>query len=119
MKNVVRFRFIVAALTVSLGCYGLLAHWPSVGLFFSFPPILTLSRSEMTRSVPNRELLISLVTVLAFVGVILACKWLTPNVITADVQHAIRHPAFVIPFWILGLGSLYRIYRRQRREAEA
>ena len=119
MKNIVIFRFVVAAMMVSLGCYALLAHWSGAGIFFSFLPILTMSRSEMTKPIPSRELLIFIIVVLAFVGVVIACKWLVPSSVAADIQSVMRHPAFVIPFWILLLWSLYRIYRRRRGVADA
>jgi hypothetical protein len=119
MKNIVIFRFVVAAMMVSLGCYALLAHWSGAGIFFSFLPILTMSRSEMTKPIPSRELLIFIVVVLAFVGVVVACKWFVPSSVAADIQGVMRQPAFVIPFWILLLWSLYRIYRRQKGVADA
>jgi hypothetical protein len=114
MKNIVTFRFVVAAMMVSLGCYALLAHWSGAGIFFSFLPILTMSRSEMTKPIPSRELLIFIVVVLTFVGVVIACKWFVPSSVAVDIQSVMRHPAFVLPFWILLLWSLYRIYRRQK-----
>ena len=119
MKNIVTFRFVVAAMLVNFGCYGLLAHWLGVGIFFSMLPFVTMSRSEMTKPRPSRELLIFIVVVLAFVGVVIACKWLVPSSVAADIQGVMRHPAFVIPFWILLLWSLYRIYRRQKGVADA
>src|SRR5579863_7442358 len=119
MKNIVTFRFVVAAMLVSMGCYALLAHWAGAGIFFSFLPIVTMSRSEMTKPIPSRELLIFLGVVLAFVVVVIACKWLVPGPVAADIQGVMRHPAFVIPFWILLLWSLYRIYRRQKEQADA
>jgi hypothetical protein len=42
-----------------------------------------------------------------------------PSSVAADLQHATPHPAFVLPFWLLSLWSLYRIYRRQKTEADA
>jgi len=119
MKNIVIFRFIVAAMMVSLGCYALLAHWSGAGIFFSFLPILTMSRSEMTKPIPSRELLIFIVVVLAFAGVVIACKWFVPTSVADDIQSVMRHSAFVLPFWILLLWNLYRFYRRQKGEADA
>ena len=119
MKNTVTFRFVVAAMLVSLGCYALLAHWSVVGIFFGFLPIVTMSRSEMTKPIPSRELLVFLGVVLAFVLVVIACKWLVSSSVAADIESVMRHPAFVFPFWILLLWSLYRLYRRQKGVADA
>jgi hypothetical protein len=119
MKNIVTFRFIVAAVVVSLGCYGLLAHWLNLSLFFTMLPIVTMSRSEMTKPIPSRELLSFIGVVLAFVVVVIACKWLVPSSVADEIQSVMHHPAFVIPFWIFLIWSLYRLYRRQKAEADA
>jgi hypothetical protein len=119
MKNIVIFRFVVAAMLVSLGCYGLLAHWLGVGMFFSMLPFVTMSRSEMTKPIPSRELLVLVGVVLAFLVVVIACNWFVPKSLADDIQSVMRHPAFVIPFWIFLLWSLHRIYRRQKEEADA
>ncbi len=119
MKNAVTFRFVVAAMVASLGCYALLAHWTVVGMFFGCVPFATMSRSEMIKPIPSREFLIFIGVVLAFVIVVIASKWLVPNSVSTDIQSVIRHPAFVIPFWILLLWSLYRLYRKQKGVADA
>lgn len=119
MKKTITFRFVVAAILVSLGCYALLAHWTGASLFFSFLPIVIMSRSEMTKPIPSRELLVFTGVILAFVIVVIACKWFVPSSVADDVQNVMRHAAFVIPFWILLLWSLYRIYRRQKGVADA
>ena len=114
MKNTVTFRFVVAAMLVSVGCYALLAHWSGAGIFFSFLPIVTMSRAEMNKSIPSRELLVFIGVILAFVLVVIACKWLVPSSVAVTVQSVIWHPAFMLPFWILLLWNLYRLYRRRK-----
>lgn len=119
MKNIVTFRFLVAATLASMGCYALLAHWASPAVFFTFLPIVTMSGSEMTKPIPRRELLVFIGVVLGFVVVVIACKWFVPSSVADDIQMVMQHPAFVGPFWILLLWSLYRIYRTQKGEVAA
>jgi hypothetical protein len=104
---------------VSSGCYALLAHWPVSGIFFAFLPIVTLSRSEMTKPIPSRELLVFIGVVLALVVVIIASKWLVPSSVDSNIQRVMRHPAFVLPLWICLIWSLYRNYRKQKAETDA
>jgi hypothetical protein len=88
-------------------------------MFFSLLPIVTISRSDMTKPIPSREVLVFISVVLPLVVVVITCKWLVPSSVADDIQSVRHHPAFMIPFWIFLLWSLYRIYRRQKAEAEA
>jgi hypothetical protein len=119
VKNIVTFRFVIAAILVSAGCYALLARWPDPAIFFGFLPIVTMSRSEMAKPIPSRELLIIIGIALAFVVVVIASKWLVPRSVDADIQSVMRHPAFVLPLWIFLLWILYRVYCKQKAEADA
>jgi hypothetical protein len=118
MNNTITFRFIAAALSVSLGCYGLFAHWFFVGILFGFPSLLIMSRAEMTRPIPGREILISGGLILALIILCIAGKWLVPPAVNSALERAMRHPAFVFPFWLAWLGLLYFAYRRQTRQAD-
>jgi len=119
MKNIVIFRFVVAAMVVSLGCYALLAHWSGAGIFFSFLPVLTMSRSEMTKPIPSREILVMSIVVIVFVLLVVACKWLVPATVAAVIERVFRNPAFVLPFGLFLFWSLYRSYQRQKGQADA
>jgi len=121
MPKALKFQFASAALLASVGCYALLAHWSDPASFFAGLPLvaLAMSRSEMYRPVPSRELLVFLIVVWALVIVVVTSHWLLPNSVAADVQRALHHPAFVLPFWLLLLSGLYRIYGRQKAEVDA
>jgi hypothetical protein len=119
MKNSVAFRFVVAALLVGLGCYALIAQWSGVGLFFSFLPVVTMSRTEMTKPIPSREFLVLIGVVIVFVLLVVACKWLVPASAASTIERVFRHPAFVVPFGLFLFWSLYRNYKRQKEEADA
>ena len=115
----ITFRFAVAVLLVSVGCYALLAHWFDAGLFFCFLPIVTMSRSDLTRPIPSRDVLILIGVVFAFVSLMLASKWLIPASTDSQFEPIIHHPAFVFPFGVFMLWSLNKIYRRQKGSADA
>jgi hypothetical protein len=104
---------------VNLGWYALLAHWFDAALFFCFLPIVTMSRSDMIRPVPSREVLIMIGVVFAFVILIVACKWLIPASAGSAFERIIHHPGFVFPFWAFLIWSLYRVYRKQKDGADA
>jgi hypothetical protein len=118
MRNSVAFRFGVAALLASAGCLLLLTTSSGGGVCFGVLPVLTMSRSEMRKPIPSREILTLSVFLIGFVALILACKFFIPSSTASAIERVIRHPAFVLPFWLLLLWSLHRIYRRQKGQVD-
>ena len=116
MNRSLIFRFAVAAFLVCLGCSDLLTHGSGIG--FAMLPIVTLSRSEMNRPIPSRDVLIFVLAALAMALLILVCHWLPSTPVPEMIRQVIHHPLFVLPLWILMLWSLRRLYRNQKAEAD-
>ncbi|HEY4416835.1 MAG TPA: hypothetical protein VGO57_14180 [Verrucomicrobiae bacterium] len=118
MKNWLTFRFIVAAVMIALGCYAMIANWHGFGIFFMSVSVIMMSRSELTRPIPRRENFIFAGAALAFVILLISCQWLIPKSAAAAIDHATRHPAFVLPMGLLFYWGLYRMYRRRKGGAD-
>lgn len=108
-------RFAAAAVIFLLACYSLLER--SVGgaavcfginIFLVPRAFPDLSDSAMRRWLLGAAL--RLVIILVVVGIVYFHPPLTP----ATFERTIFHPAFVVPFGLLGLWSLLRGWRRQR-----
>lgn len=110
------FRLGVAVLSIALGCYALMARWPSPEIFFCLYPMLVMSPANMCRTVPNRKLLILTCPALAFVFLLAACRCLIPAPTASAIERVVRHPAFVLPYGLLLLWGIYRSYRIQTRQ---
>jgi len=119
MNNILKFRFLAAAMSVSVGCYAMFAHWPDPGMFFCLVLFATMSRSDYKRPMPRREVLVFVAGVLVLGIVLGLSKWIFPNSWTAELQKVTEHPAFVLPLWLVFLWILHQVYRQQKQELKA
>ena len=78
-----------------------------------------MPRSELHRPIPRSELWVMSGVLIAFVAVIIACKYFVPVSVGDSIQRVIRHPAIVVPLWLFMLWGLYRHWQRQRGESNA
>jgi hypothetical protein len=109
------FRFIVAAIMVSTGCLALMFHggFELTTICFSMFPVLLMVRSDYLRPVPTREVLVLILLLLGFVAMVLAGDFLLPHTASVAVQRIIRHPVFVIPFWLIMFWGLFRRWKKE------
>jgi hypothetical protein len=98
ISKIITFRFVVAALLASVGCYALLVRWFDPALFFCFLPIVTMSRSDMLRPIPDREVLILIGAVFIFAILSLVCEWLIPFSVGSVFERIIRHSHLLFHF---------------------
>jgi hypothetical protein len=119
MKNGLIIRFSIAEMLISLGCLLLLTGFSGIGIFFGLAVLFYMPRSELNRPIPRTELWMSLGILAAFIAAVVACKFLVPVSIGTSIQRIIRHPAFVVPLWLLMLGGLYCHWQQQRNKPDA
>jgi hypothetical protein len=108
-------RFAAAAVVVVLACSSLLSHSLlgamvcfGVNIFLVPRPIPDLSDSAMRRWLWGVG--IRLAVLLVVVGIV----YFRPLLTADTAQRVLFHPAFVVPFALLELWSLFRGWRRQR-----
>jgi FlaA1/EpsC-like NDP-sugar epimerase len=117
MKTSRIIQFVVAAVLFSIGCIALLAH----GLFvisticFCLPVIL-MGCSTATRPISRRELWAPIAVLVICVAVVIVLKLLVSDSVG---ERVVRHPAFVIPLWVLLMSGLFWRWRRERRLTDA
>jgi hypothetical protein len=111
-------QFAVAAVLFSAGCAVLLFH----GLFafsticFCLPGIVLMRRAEFSRPVQCRESFGILVVLLILVTAVILLKLFVPDSVG---ERLVRHPAFVVPLWVLMMVGLFWRWRRERRLSDA
>jgi len=115
MRNPIAIRFATAALLVLLACGSLLAGsvWLAVVCFGINMFLVPRDYPDLSDSAMRRWLLgfaIRLVIILAVVGIV----YFHPLLIAGTMQGIMFHPAFVVPFGLLALWSLFRGWRKQR-----
>ena len=83
---------------------------------FALLPILTMPRSEMTKTLQGRDLCGMAAGLALLVIVVICCNSFISNPVSAAAQKIVHHPAFVGAFWAVMLWALYRLYRRQKAD---
>ncbi|MBN9691832.1 MAG: hypothetical protein J0M24_16445 [Verrucomicrobia bacterium] len=116
MKASFHLRFAAAAVLVSIGSFLLLAGFPGAVGSFCFATALAKPRFEFHRPISGRELWVMIGGLAVFIPLIVACDRLVPASIGDSVARVIRHPAFVVPLWLLLLWGLRVRWQRQREE---
>jgi|ERR1035441_5035843 hypothetical protein len=108
-------RFAAAAVVVVLACSSLLSRSLlgamvcfGINIFLVPRPFPDLSDSAMRRWLLGAAM--RLIIILVVMGIVYFQPPLTP----ATFERIIFHPAFAVPFGLLGLWSLFRGWRRQR-----
>jgi len=111
-------QFVVAAMLFSIGCVSLLAH----GVFaistvcFGLPAVVLMGCAAVTRPIPRQEFLVGVVFLAVLVAAVILLKLFVPDSVG---ERVVRHPAFVIPLWVLMMSGLIWRWRRERRLADA
>jgi hypothetical protein len=59
------------------------------------------------------------VTLAAIVSVIIVCDYFVPASVADAFYRTIRHPSFVVPFWLFMLWCLHGQWHRQNGKVEA
>jgi hypothetical protein len=117
MKTSKIIQFVVAGVLFSIGCVSLLAH----GLFaistvcFGLPAVVLMGRAAATRPIPRRELLVGVVFLAVLAAAVIILKLFVSDSVG---ERAVRHPAFVVPLWVLLMSGLFWRWRRERRLAD-
>jgi hypothetical protein len=114
VKDSINVRFGIAAVLTSAGCALLLAGVERAGILFGLAVIFFMPRSELTQSVPRRELWVMFWALLALIATSVVAKHFLPSSAGDAVRRVIFHAAFVVPFWMLMMWGLSRNYRRQK-----
>jgi hypothetical protein len=118
MKTSRIIQFAAAALLFSAGCIALIAHAP-FGLSticFGLPAIILMRRSEAIRPVPRREVWIFMGVLGIFVAAFILACLLIPN---STAERVARHPAFVVPLWVLATCAFFWRCHRDGRSSDA
>jgi hypothetical protein len=118
MKTSRVIQFVVAAVLFSTGCIALLAGAPYAvsTICFGLPAVVLMGRAAATRPVPRRELLAAIAVLAALVVVVILLKSFVPDSVG---ERVVRHPAFVVPLWVLIMSGLFWRWQRERRLSDA
>jgi len=125
MKTSRVIQFVIAAVLFSAGCVALLAH-AFIGfttVCFCLPPVVLMRRSEAARPIPHRDGVLDWVfgvSLIIFFVVVMTLIFLGKmQVPFSAAERVIRHPAFVIPLWVLIMLGLVWRWRKERRLTDA
>lgn len=118
MKTFRVIQFVVAAVLFSIGCVALLAGAPYAisTVCFGLPAVVLMGRAAVTRPIPRRELLVGIVFLAVLVAAVIILKLFVSDSVG---ERAVRHPAFVVPLWVLMMLGLFWRWRRERRLSDA
>jgi|SRR5690348_7198356 len=119
MKNSTEIRFGIAAFLITAGCLLLLLGFSNGGVLFALATVFFMPRSELTRPIPRRELWLTFGVLILLIALIVAAKFLIPKSAADMMERIIRHPAVVVPLWMLMLWGLFRHWQRQRGAVDA
>ena len=114
MKTFRIIQFVVAAFLISTGCYAILAGAPFAvsTVCLCLPALVLMGRAEATRPIPRREFFL----VIAFLAVLIAAVFILKLFVSDSVgERVVRHPAFVVPLWVLMMAGLLWRWRREMR----
>jgi len=118
MKTSRIIQFVVAAMLFSVGSVALLAGAPYAvsTICFGLPAVVLMSRAAATRPIPRQELLVGIVFLVILAAAVILLKLFVSDSVG---QRLVRHPAFVIPLWVMMLLGLFCRLRRERRLTDA
>jgi hypothetical protein len=103
---------------LTAGCLLLLSSLSGAVPLFGVATLVALPRSELTQPVPRGQKWMTSGVLVALVALVVAYHLLVPRSVDATIGRVVHHPAFVLPFWLLMLWSLFRIYRTQSQRTE-
>ncbi|MCX6895665.1 MAG: hypothetical protein NTZ16_09255 [Verrucomicrobia bacterium] len=119
MKASLGTRFMIAAVLITGGFLLQLSGLSGGGILMSMIVLFVTPRSEFIRPLPQREIWSTFGLLAAFVAVCVAWKHLVSGSASEAIERFFRHPAVVVPLWLIMLWLLYRCWRRQKKDAEA
>jgi hypothetical protein len=112
-------RFVIAAVLTSAGCLLLLSGSSHGGVLFGLATVFFMPRSELKRPISRRELWLTFGLLIALIVAIIAAKHFVTGSTSDVMERVIRHPAVVVPLWLLMLWGLLRHWQRQRGGIDA
>jgi hypothetical protein len=118
MKNSIAFRFGIAALLVSAGCFFQLFISGIGSICIGLIPLVLVSKSERNKPLQGRDLLIMLLILAVFFGLIFAYKFFVPKSADNVMEKFSHSPLFVFVWWILMMFFLFVGYLKRRKEVE-
>jgi hypothetical protein len=109
-------RFVTSAILMSLGWLSFLWMDTLPLLLFFSAWLVAVPHEQLHRVVPRRELLWMACVLVAFVAAIVASKILVPQSADRALERFFRHPAVIIPLWLLCLWLGFRGWRSRIHE---
>ena len=114
IKKQLSIRFAIAA---SLVCFasimGMINLWYVSAIFLGLIPIITLPRAELSKSVPQRQLLIFLGLAIALILLLVSCKRWVPTSVSSPIASVLDYPPVVLAEGLVLLWVLYLNYKKQ------
>src|SRR5438045_2262704 len=108
MKTSTTIRFVVAAISATLACVGLLAEIPGIQVLWVLAWLLLMRCSELTKPIPRKELWVGIVGFVVFLGLIA-----TLDILRLPKPHGVVRIVLATAIWG---GWMFAIYYRWRRE---
>ncbi len=84
----------------------------------AFSQFIIMTPAERSRPLARRDFLLITIVLLAFVCIGLVIGRVIPKGQEEAVVRFMRHPAFVIPFWVLCVWMIYRRWRLPQAEGQ-
>ncbi len=112
------FQFAVAAVLVSIGC-GLLLADAATGfatICFCTASFALYRRSELSLSVPARELWITVGVLAALAAFIILANYFIPR---SSSEHFVHQLVVIGIFWAVAMAALFWRWSRERRLTDA
>jgi energy-coupling factor transporter transmembrane protein EcfT len=72
---------------------------------FGLTPFVIMSRAARLRSIPQRELWYAAFFMLIFITLSILVNSTLPKTSGEAVEKVTRHPAFIVPYWLLDSGT--------------
>ena len=108
-------RFVASAILMSLGWLSFIWIHAFASAFLLAAWLVLMPREHLHRVVPRREILWAIFMLPACAAIVVASKILVPASAGRAVEGFFRHPAVVIPLWLICLWFGYRGWRRSIR----
>ena len=116
MKNNIRFG--IAALLITGICLLMLAGFSNAGGLLGLTSFFLTPRAELTRPIRRRELWWMFGVLFVLIMLVAAANCL-PSYPSESVGRVTRHPAVVLPLWLLMLWGIHGQWQRQRGKVDA
>src|SRR5437868_14239106 len=116
MRPVGPVRFVIAMILLSLGLFAWMTRDVLAVLILCSSSFFIVRQSELWREATAKQLLITFGSFALLVGVLHLIISFTSE---EAFDHIARHPALIIPVWLLTLIFGYRNWRKRRGSVDA